>query len=61
MVSCVEGHLLTTDFTVIWDQRFVTPLTVCPPMDYTPLPPVRVPHVEQQHLNEVSCTKRSES
>ncbi|KAL1413347.1 hypothetical protein Q8F55_001106 [Vanrija albida] len=46
------GDLDGDDFTVIWDQRFVTPLSVCPPMDYTAPPPVKVPRVEQQHLNE---------
>jgi len=53
MVSIPALVRLTADYTLIWDQRFVRPLVNHPPMDYTAPPPVRVPRVTQQHLNEV--------
>lgn len=50
-----EGHipLLTVDYTLIWDQRFVQPLIECAPMDYTAPTPIRVENVTQKDLNEV--------
>lgn len=43
---------LISDYTLIWDQRFVQPLEVHAPMDYTAPPPIRVPQVTQEHVNE---------
>lgn len=43
---------LTQDYPLIWDQRFVRPLTEQPAMDYTALKPVRVPEVTQARVNE---------
>lgn len=43
---------MQSDFTVIWDQRFVTPLKVFPPMDYTAPSPNKVEEVTQHDLNE---------
>lgn len=42
-----------TDYTLIWDERFVKPLQVSEPMDYTAPPPVQVDVVHQKDLNEV--------
>ncbi|ORX38450.1 RNA dependent RNA polymerase-domain-containing protein [Kockovaella imperatae] len=46
------GDLDGDDFTLIWDQRFVQPLRVHQPMDYTAPEPIRVDRVSQEHLNE---------
>ncbi|RXK35060.1 hypothetical protein M231_07680 [Tremella mesenterica] len=46
------GDLDGDDYTLIWDQRFVQPLKVFQAMNYTAPPPLRVPKVTQQHLNE---------
>ena len=46
-----------TDYTVIWDQRFVQTLQVYEAMDYTAPPPLRVDKVTQEHLNEVSDSR----
>ena len=43
-----------TDFTLIWDQRFVKPLRPYEAMNYTAPPPLRVDKVSQTDLNEVS-------
>lgn len=45
---------LTADYTLIWDQRFVSPpLKEVEPMDYTAPKPKTVDKVQQEHLNEV--------
>jgi len=45
---------LVADYTLIWDQRFVQPLKVHEPMDYTAPHPIRVDKVTQSDLNEVN-------
>lgn len=54
---------IRTDFTLIWDQRFVKPLRPYEAMNYTAPPPLRVDKVSQTDLNEVSysnlCVGRS--
>lgn len=45
---------VTSDYTLIWDQRFVEPLIEHEPMDYTAPPPLTVEKVTQLELNEVS-------
>ena len=49
---------LITDYTLIWDQRFVQPLCPFEPMNYQAEPPELVDHVTQAHLNEVSACRR---
>ncbi|WRT68501.1 uncharacterized protein IL334_005477 [Kwoniella shivajii] len=46
------GDLDGDDYTLIWDQRFVRPLTVYEPMSYDAPAPIKVAKVTQEHLNE---------
>ncbi|KAK4685416.1 RNA-dependent RNA polymerase, partial [Tremellales sp. Uapishka_1] len=48
---------IPTDYTLIWDKRFVDPLREAEPMNYTAPPPIRVPKVTQAELNEVRGMK----
>lgn len=48
-----------SDYTLIWDQRFVQSLKVYDPMDYEAPDPISVKHVTQKHLNEVRTQRYS--
>ncbi|ODO01343.1 hypothetical protein I350_06162 [Cryptococcus amylolentus CBS 6273] len=46
------GDLDGDDYTLIWDQRFVRPLSMYAPMEYEAPDPIREREVTQRHLNE---------
>ncbi|WWC93489.1 hypothetical protein V866_000324 [Kwoniella sp. B9012] len=50
------GDLDGDDYTLIWDQRFVTSLNVYEPMHYEAPAPIKVNKVTQAHLNENFCS-----
>ncbi|OCF75911.1 RNA-dependent RNA polymerase 1 [Kwoniella mangroviensis CBS 8886] len=50
------GDLDGDDYTLIWDQRFVTSLNVYEPMHYEAPAPIKVDKVTQAHLNENFCS-----
>jgi hypothetical protein len=41
------------DYTLIWDERFVNPLQVAEPADYTAIKPTSVAWVDHKDIKEV--------